>query len=794
VSNTVFFEWGERIDRHWRVYFAFAQPFDILLLGEVNQGAGRVEFADKLFDAVTGALPGTLKALIPEDVIRRARARLRDVNPFAILPNDDDLPRAVRLAWIGAALALLDAARKASDTAEWRDGQRADHRRFYDLTQACLRGLRDSAYDRDTPLTACAIDAHGTAVVQGDPSASQLAESFGRTLAALVAGGDVGEIPPPLIRLAADGLPPSNGAATGRRDFSALVFNEFARLLTDPAAFPEGRAAMDRLSVRLASQTLAAVRDSGARLNATLDALSLLRAGLAPQLALLPEIAAGVERADSKLDRLLALAEADGAVARAADAGFTKAVVVALIERMDHLGIQANDLIPWVDSAIDRLRAWKPETTGDAAFDALCAEAARLFNEGRINAPAALFRAERDRLRKARIEDERRLLLQEIHYNEAAINPTAVVENLRELAALDGVTGADALGDWLFAKAYEYYERGDQKGDNTALLIAIAAYQDTLKERTRERAPLDWAMTQNNLGAALKSLGDRESGTARLEQAADAYRNALEERTRERAPLQWAMTQNNLGNALQSLGARESGTARLEQAVDAYRNALEEYTRERAPLDWATIQNNLGNALSILGERESGTARLEQAVDAFRNALDEYTRDRTPLDWAMTQNNLGNALSTLGERESGTARLEQAVDAYRNALEERTRQRVPLDWAMTQNNLGIALGTLGERESDTARLEQAVDAYRDALEERTRERAPLRWGMSFGNQGVALIALAERRDDGALAERALRQITEARALFDEAGHVHAAYYARQMEQARVLVARLRGGG
>jgi hypothetical protein len=48
----------------------------------------------------------------------------------------------------------------------------------------------------------------------------------------------------------------------------------------------------------------------------------------------------------------------------------------------------------------------------------------------------------------------------------------------------------------------------------------------------------------------------RESGTARL-------RAALEERTRERVPLDWAMTQNNLGLALQALGERESGTARV---------------------------------------------------------------------------------------------------------------------------------------------------------------------------------------------------------------------------------------
>ena len=149
-----------------------------------------------------------------------------------------------------------------------------------------------------------------------------------------------------------------------------------------------------------------------------------------------------------------------------------------------------------------------------------------------------------------------------------------------------------------------------------------------------------------------------------------ACRAALEERARDRVPLEWAKTQNNLGNALNALGARESGMARLEEAVGAYRAALKEMTRDRVPLDWAATQNNLGNALKTLGERESGTARLEEAVAAYRAALEEMTRDRVPLQWATTQNNLGNAVKGLGERESGTARLEEAVGAYRAALAE----------------------------------------------------------------------------------------------------------------------------
>jgi len=84
-------------------------------------------------------------------------------------------------------------------------------------------------------------------------------------------------------------------------------------------------------------------------------------------------------------------------------------------------------------------------------------------------------------------------------------------------------------------------------------------------------------MTQNNLGGALLRLGERESGTARLEEAVAAYRAALQEYTRERVPLQWAITQNNLGNALQALGERESGTERLEAARRHIKNAWQVY-------------------------------------------------------------------------------------------------------------------------------------------------------------------------------------------------------------------------
>ena len=130
---------------------------------------------------------------------------------------------------------------------------------------------------------------------------------------------------------------------------------------------------------------------------------------------------------------------------------------------------------------------------------------------------------------------------------------------------------------YLESQAHALYRQGDEKGNNPALQEAIELHRNLVADTNRREQALDWAMTQNNLGTALSTLGARESGTARLEEAVAAYRDALLEYTRERVPLQWAITQNNLGNALRTLGERESGTARLEEAKRAIQSAYAVY-------------------------------------------------------------------------------------------------------------------------------------------------------------------------------------------------------------------------
>jgi tetratricopeptide (TPR) repeat protein len=359
-----------------------------------------------------------------------------------------------------------------------------------------------------------------------------------------------------------------------------------------------------------------------------------------------------------------------------------------------------------------------------------------------------------------------------LRYNEAATHFGA--------AAARVPAGHDTTrGEYLFEKALALCQQGEEFGDNAALQLSIQAWRTALIFYPRERVPSQWAATQNNLGNALRVLGERERGTACLEEAVEVYRAALEVYTRDQVPLDWAMTQNNLGLTLLRLGELESGTARLEKAAKACRAALEVYTRDQVPLDWAMTQNNLGGILLRLGERESGTARLEKAVEAYRAVLEVYTREQVALDWAMAQDNLGNALLAVGERESETTSLAGAVSAYCAALKVWTRERVPLRWAGTQNNLGNALRALGERESGTAHLEKAVEAYRAALEVYTREHTPRDWAMTQYNLGAALRMLGEQ-------ESGTTRLEEAAAAFDAClAVIDTAYPTEWVRRARV---------
>src|SRR5262249_7976952 len=162
-----------------------------------------------------------------------------------------------------------------------------------------------------------------------------------------------------------------------------------------------------------------------------------------------------------------------------------------------------------------------------------------------------------------------------------------VAHRIESLVAIDTPTERPAWMPAFRERIDALLEEGQTKGINFSLLIAIELSRRMVSTADNEEERWVAAIL---LGVALGRLGERESGPARLQEAVQAYQGALLERTRDRVPLDWAMSQSNLGLVLQRLGERESGTARLEEAVEAYQAALLERTRDRVPLQWATTQ------------------------------------------------------------------------------------------------------------------------------------------------------------------------------------------------------------
>ncbi|HBL61698.1 MAG TPA: hypothetical protein DDZ80_25750 [Cyanobacteria bacterium UBA8803] len=264
------------------------------------------------------------------------------------------------------------------------------------------------------------------------------------------------------------------------------------------------------------------------------------------------------------------------------------------------------------------------------------------------------------------------------------------------------------------------------------LEIAIAGYEAISKVFTRESFPTDWALTQNNLGAAYNNRirGERADN---IERAIAAYNTAFSVYTHDLFPYEWARTQNNLGTAYNNR-IRGERAENIERAIDAYNAALLVRTRESFPTEWAMIQSNLGLAYysRIRGEKADN---FELAIVAFKAALSIRTREAFPYDWANTQNHLATAY-TARIRGEKAENLELAIAAYKVALSVYTREAFPYEWAGTHNNLGLAYKNRirGEKAEN---IEQAIAAYNAALSVRTREAFPYDWAGSQNGLGNA---------------------------------------------------------
>ena len=167
-----------------------------------------------------------------------------------------------------------------------------------------------------------------------------------------------------------------------------------------------------------------------------------------------------------------------------------------------------------VDPDLDQLRtaaADAIEAGAPAKADSLLAE----LEEKEDN-----LRLEEQLLAAASTKAERgRIALSELRYLDAAGHFDRAANKVPR-------SSQEGYLDYLHQAATAYYRQSDEFGDNEAAAEAIERYRGLLGHYPRERVPLDWAMTQNNLGNALADLGERLPREDYLATALQVIKNA----------------------------------------------------------------------------------------------------------------------------------------------------------------------------------------------------------------------------------------------------------------------------
>ncbi|MDC8444940.1 MAG: hypothetical protein LV471_03320 [Nitrosomonas sp.] len=191
-------------------------------------------------------LRSVLAKALPDYWQRRASERFNDFNPFSVISGNHDLLRAARLAWVQAALEMLDVVRKTSQSG----GQAFDDKntviRFGALARNAILKIRTDTLDRCTNPGNSPIDHHLQTIIEGTtefiaPGKSKtqsqsLTLGFDQTLAAIT-GWPAHELPPMVKQIARDGLSMMNNGSN--RSFGELVFAAFAEILKNPDQYPE---------------------------------------------------------------------------------------------------------------------------------------------------------------------------------------------------------------------------------------------------------------------------------------------------------------------------------------------------------------------------------------------------------------------------------------------------------------------------------------------------------------------------------------------------------------------------
>ena len=283
--------------------------------------------------------------------------------------------------------------------------------------------------------------------------------------------------------------------------------------------------------------------------------------------------------------------------------------------------------------------------------------------------------------------------------------------------------------------AYRRLPTGDQAVN---LQRAMACYQEALRFQSPKEAPLDYALTQYNMGHAYLARGDlpEEDRATSLREAITCFQEALRFWTPQNSSLYYPLTQYNLGSTYSQL-PEGNHVENQKQAIACYLEALRVWTVQTTPTEYAHTQNNLGIAYLTIAE-ESDVTSLQQAISCFQQALCIWTPANAPLDYARATMNLGAAHFKLPSKNQAT--LQQAIACFQEALRFLTPENAPLNYAKAQMHLGRASSELSPK-NQAANLKKAISYYQEALRFLTPQTAPFDYAATQLGLGTAYLQL-----------------------------------------------------
>ena len=224
-------------------------------------------------------------------------------------------------------------------------------------------------------------------------------------------------------------------------------------------------------------------------------------------------------------------------------------------------------------------------------------------------------------------------------------------------------------------------------------------------------------------------------------------------KSRDRNPVAWAETQNNLGNVLAALGQQRRDAELFERAIQCFNHALEEFGQDDSPSEWAATQYNLGTANQALGRLLDAAKPLKTAVDAYTSALLVWSKEESPENWMYTMHQLGATLHTHGRLLKGNRQFQKSVVAYKNALAVLDADNYALELTATHNNRAAVLHHLGESEENPDRLKEAIKSYEKAWTVSMEQQLPIHLAVICRvNKATAQNVLAQLTNDAVLAE------------------------------------------